>query len=57
MAKFKLNDFRLNKKGTVGTEPIAYMKNGVPHYGTQVKLGKLGSVFLPRKNNKPFNVK
>lgn len=41
----KLNDIRLNKSGTVGTEPI--MKNGKVR--TEVKLGKLGSVRLPSK--------
>ncbi len=38
-----LNDIRLNKSGTVGTEPIA--KNGNRY--TEVKLGKLGAVDVP----------
>lgn len=46
----KLNDFRLNKKGTVGLEPIAKRnKKGVLRKGTEIKLGKLGSIFIPGK--------
>tara|TARA_R110000868_G_scaffold175724_5_gene412927 strand:- start:495 stop:662 length:168 start_codon:yes stop_codon:yes gene_type:complete len=46
----KLNDIRLNKKGTIGTEPVAKKnKKGVWRKGTEVKFGKLGSVFLPGK--------
>ena len=46
----KLNDWTINKKGTVGLEPIAKKnKKGIWRKGTEVKLGKLGSMFIPGK--------
>lgn len=47
-----LSDVRLNKAGTIGTEPIAKKtKNGYRKY-TEVKLGKLGKVSIPGKRIK-----
>lgn len=49
----KASDFRLNKSGTIGTEPIA-KPNGSGGYdrGVDLKFGGLGSVFVPTQKIK-----
>lgn len=45
-----LGDMRLNKSGTVGTEPIGKPNaNGGIDKFTELKFGKLGSIDLPSK--------
>lgn len=46
-----LGDMRLNKSGTVGTEPIGKVQpnRSVKRY-TEVKLGKLGKIDIPRSS-------
>ena len=45
---FDIGDMRLNKSGTIGTEPI--MKKGKMY--TNVKLGKLGGFDIPHHSGK-----
>lgn len=46
----KLNDVRLNKSGSIGTEPMGRIgKSGAMEKFTEVKLGRLGKVDLPSK--------
>lgn len=47
--KLNLGDMRLNKKGTVGTEPIMKMTKRGPKRFTEVKLGKLGKIDIPNR--------
>lgn len=48
-----MGDLRLNKSGTVGTEPIGVpIGNGGMKRVTQVKLGKLGSFNIPDLSGK-----
>lgn len=48
-----LSDIRLNKSGTIGTEPIAKLdKKGNMRNYTEVKLGKLGSFSIKGKKIK-----
>lgn len=44
----RLRDVNLNKSGTVGTESIGkFNRRGEFTKGTEFKMGKLGSVFVP----------
>lgn len=43
--KAAFTDIRLNRKGTIGTEPI--MKNGQMY--TEIKLGRLGKIDIKNK--------
>lgn len=44
-----LDDVQLNKSGTVGTEPIGKpQKDGSIKRYTEVKLGKIGKIDIPR---------
>lgn len=45
----KAGDVRLNKSGTVGTEPIS--RPGDPQVRTEVKLGPVGSFQIPTKKD------
>lgn len=46
-----LGDIRLNKSGTIGTEPIGKVQpNGSVKRFTELKFGKLGKIDIPRKS-------
>lgn len=50
LTRGKLDNMNLNKKGTVGTEPIGKVQpDGSLKRYTEVKLGKLGKFDIPNK--------
>lgn len=54
----KLGDMRLNKSGTVGTEPTAKKnKDGSFTNYTELKFGKLGKIDIPRSTTTTYTKK